>query len=356
MELLPKERFKLITDHKQADRPTVDFQLSAEILEGLKNRFGVDYNELLNIFSVDVRHLGAEYIGPPLRTFPDGSREDMFGIRRKSIQAAVGNTYIETYNPLAGMKTIDDFRKGYMFPSYEYFDFERIRERIRENRKYVLMKGMIIWYLYFFLRGMEQALMDMILNEEFYHYVMGEIAGWWKGYMKRALEPAEGAIDYVITYEDFGTAEGLMVSLEDIRNKVLVYYKDFGELFSGFGARFALHSCGAVAPVIPDLLKLGVTILDPVQVSAKGMDIEVLKKTYGDRLTFRGAIDTISLLPGGTKEEVKEKVKYTVDILGKNGGYIFCSSNAVNADTPLENVLAMYEAVLGDKFWKRPAY
>jgi len=352
---LPKERFKLITDHKEADRPLVDFQPTFEIQEGLKERLGVDYDELLNIFSVDVRHLGAEYIGPPLRTFPDGSREDMFGIRRKNIQAAVGMTTMETYNPLAGMKTIDDVRKGYRFPSYEYFDFERIRERIRANKKYVLMKGMLIWYLYFFLRGMEQALIDMVLNEKFYHYVMEEIAGWWKGYMKRALPPAGGEIDYVITYEDFGTAGGLMISLDDVRNKVLVYYKDFSEIFSGYGAKFAFHSCGAISPVIPELLKLGVTILDPVQVSANGMDILSLKQTYGDRLTFRGGIDTIKLLPSGTREEVQEKVKHTVDILGKNGGYIFCSSNAINADTPLENVLAMYEVVLGDRFWERPA-
>ncbi len=353
MELTPKERFKLVTEHKDTDRPVIDFQAAPEITEALKNYFRVDDNGLLDILHIDVRHLGAEYIGPPLRTFPDGSREDMFGIRRKSIKAAVGTTFVETYNPIASMKTIDDFRKGYSFPSYDYFDFKRIKERTKKNKKYVLMKGMIIWYLYFFLRGMEQALIDMIANEEFYHYVMRAIADWWKGYMKRALEPADGAIDYVIPYEDFGTNEGLMVSLNDIRNKILIYYKDFAQIFSHYGAKFAFHSCGSIHQVIPDLIKLGVSILDPIQVSANGMDIKILKDRYGNKLTFRGGIDTTELLPRRTKEEVKEKVKNTVDILGENGGYIFCSSNNINADTPIENVLAMYEVVLGNKFWEK---
>ena len=167
------------------------------------------------------------------------------------------------------------------------------------------------------------------------------------------MEPADGAIDYVIAYEDFGTNEGLMVSLDDVKNKVLIYYQDFPQIFSHYGAKFAFHSCGSIHPVIPELLNLDVSILDPVQVSAKGMDIKLLKDRYGDKLTFRGAIDTVELLPRKTKEEVKEKVKYTVDVLGKNGGYIFCSSNNINADTPLENVLAMYEVVLGDKFWEK---
>ena len=353
MQLTAKERFKLAVAHKEVDRPVVDFQAAQEIKKGLKNYLGVDDNQLLDILQVDVRHLGAEYIGPPLRTFPDGSREDMFGIRTKAIKAAVGATSAITYSPIASMKTIDDFRKGYSFPSYEYFDFERIKERIRKNKEYVLMKRMLIWYLYFSLRGMEQALIDMIANEEFYHYVMGAIAEWWKGYMERALEPADGAIDYVITYEDFGTTEGLMVSLNDIRKKVLVYYQDFPQIFSRYGAKFTFHSCGSVHQVIPDLLKLRVSILDPVQVSAKGMDIKILKDEYGDKLTFRGGIDTTELLPRGSKEEVKEKVEYTVDVLGKDGGYIFCSSNNINADTPIENVLAMYEVVLGNRFWER---
>ena len=343
--MLPKERFKLAAAHKEIDRPVVDFQAAPEIREGLKNYFRND--KLIDSFYTqvsEVRHLGADYIGPPLRTFPDGSKEDMFGIRTKSIRAAVGTTSVETYNPLADIKTIDDFRKGYSFPPYEYFDFERIKERIKKNKKYVLMKGMIIWYLYFFLRGMEQALIDMIANEKFYHYVMRKIADWWKGYMKRALEPADGAIDYVMPYEDFGTGEGLMISLDDIRKKILIYYQDFPQIFSDYGARFAFHSCGSISPVIPDLLNLGVSILDPVQVSAKGMDINLLKDKYGDELTFRGAIDTTELLPRGTKEEVKESVKHTVDILGKNGGYIFCSSNSINADTPIENVKELLKA------------
>ena len=348
----PKERFELTVAHKEVDRTVIDFQAAEEIIQGLKTYFCIeDYDELLDRFQVDIRSVAPDYIGPPLKTFSDGSKENIFGVRTKRIKNPSGASDVEVYHPLSGTNTIDDFHKGYSFPPYEYFDFEGVKEKVNKYSKYALNAGwMSIWYLYFALRGMEQSLMDMLSNKEFFNYVMGECSNFYKGYMKRVLESADGAIDYVMTYEDFGTTEGLLISLDDVRDKVLVYYKDFAQLFSDYGARFAFHSCGSVHQVIPDLLNLGVSILDPMQVSAKGMDIKLLKDKYGDKLTFRGAIDTTELLPNGTKEEVKEKVKYTVDVLGKNGGYIFCSSNDINADIPLENVLAMYEVVLGNKF------
>ncbi len=352
--VLSKKRFELVVAHKEVDRPIVDFQAAREIIEGLKTHFQVETeDELLDCLQVDVRSVAPDYIGPPLKTFPDGSKESIFGVRTKEIKNPSGVSNVEVYNPLSEIGTIDDFRERYSFPSYEYFDFEGVKEKVRRYNKYALNTGwMSIWYLYFFLRGMEKAMMDMLIEKEFFRYVMNECANFYKGYMKRVLEEANGAIDYVMTYEDFGSTEGLLISLDDIRNEVLIYYEDFAQIFSNYGARFAFHSCGSVHEVIPDLLNLGVSILDPVQVSAKGMDIELLKEKYGDRLTFRGAIDTTELLPRGTEEEVKEKVKHTVDVLGKDGGYIFCSSNDINADVALENVLAMYEVALGDKFWE----
>lgn len=354
MKLTSRERFNLAVNHKDVDRPVIDFHAASEIIEALKSYFRVEtYDELLNCFQVDVRSITPDYIGPALKTFPDGTKEDMFGVRRKELASSAGKTMAEVYSPIYEMKTIDDFRKGYSFPSYEYFNFEVIKEKVHEHKRYALNAGwMSIWYLYFFLRKMDQALMDMHLNKEFFHYVMQSITDYWKGYMKRILEKADESIDYVMTYEDFGTTEGLLVSLEDIRNNVLIYYKDFAKFLSNYGAKFAFHSCGSIHQVIPDLLKLGVSILDPVQVSAKGMNIDFLKNKYGDKLTFRGAIDTTKLLPKGTVDEIRDKVKSTIKILGRNGGYIFCSSNNINTDVPLENVLAMYEAALGDKFWE----
>jgi len=352
MKLSPKERFELAVSHRDADRPVVDYMADPEITESLKTFFQVDDEGLLEVLQVDVRGCGCDYVGPPLREFSDGSQEDMFGVRKKRIKTDVGWTSVKTHHPLAGMETIDEFRKQYSLPPYEYLDFGVIKENAAKQNRYALTLGFTLWYQYFHLRGMEQALMDMALNEEFYHYVMQTLADWWKGYLERSLQQADGAIDYVITYEDFGSTRGLLISLADVREKVLAYYRDLSRLFSNYGTRFAFHSCGAVSEVIPDLVKLGVTILDPIQVSAKGMDISALKETYGDKLTFRGGIDTTALLPRGTPEEVRNEVRRTVGILGRHGGYIFCTSNQINADAPLENVLAMYEAVLGERFWE----
>ena len=97
--------------------------------------------------------------------------------------------------------------------------------------------------------------------------------------------------------------------------------------------------------MIPDFIDLGVKVLDPIQTSAKDMDIKILKERFGDKLTFHGAIDTQMDLPKSSSAEIRELVKKTIDVLGKGGGYFFSPSHRIQQDTPLENIIAMYETV-----------
>ena len=96
-------------------------------------------------------------------------------------------------------------------------------------------------------------------------------------------------------------------------------------------------------PLVPDFIDAGVKILDPIQTSAKDMDIRVLKEKYGDKLTFHGAIDTQKVLPNATADEIKELVRETISVLGKDGGYLFSPSHRIQQDTPTENIVAMYD-------------
>ena len=104
------------------------------------------------------------------------------------------------------------------------------------------------------------------------------------------------------------------------------------------------HSCGNIYPLIPDFIECGLDILDPIQ-KVKGMEIEKLKAEFGNKLTFHGAIDTQYLLPNGSPAEVKNEVKRIVSILGKNGGYIAAPVHNLQADVPVENIIALSEAV-----------
>jgi uroporphyrinogen-III decarboxylase len=106
------------------------------------------------------------------------------------------------------------------------------------------------------------------------------------------------------------------------------------------------HCCGAIEPLIPYLIEAGFDILNPVQISAAGMDCETLKQKYGDNLVFwGGGVNTQSTLPYGTPQEVREEVQRQATILGRGGGFVFNTVHNAQADVPVENFLAMIEAL-----------
>lgn len=107
-------------------------------------------------------------------------------------------------------------------------------------------------------------------------------------------------------------------------------------------AKIYLHSCGAVSDIIEDIIDCGVDILNPIQTTAQGMNPAELKKKYGDRICFHGAVDTQKALIG-TLDDVEHEVKEKIKILGAGGGYILSSCNHIQADIPAENVIAMFE-------------
>jgi uroporphyrinogen decarboxylase len=105
-----------------------------------------------------------------------------------------------------------------------------------------------------------------------------------------------------------------------------------------------LHSCGAIRELIPDLIEVGVDILNPVQVNAPGMDSLALKLDFGDSLTFwGGGVDTQTVLPYGSPEEVRDEVKMRIDHLAPGGGFVFAPVHNIQTGVPPENVVAMWE-------------
>jgi uroporphyrinogen decarboxylase len=110
--------------------------------------------------------------------------------------------------------------------------------------------------------------------------------------------------------------------------------------------KFLLHSCGSVRALIPDFIDVGVDILNPIQVSAAGMDTAELKKEFGKDMCFcGGGVDTQEILPRGTPEQVRDEVKRRLDDLAPGGGYIFAAVHNIQADVPPENLQAMYETL-----------
>jgi hypothetical protein len=150
-----------------------------------------------------------------------------------------------------------------------------------------------------------------------------------------------------VTGTDFGTQSGPFISPKTYRDLYMPFHKEV----NGWVHRYTtwktfIHSCGSVVQLIPDFIGAGFDILNPVQTSAAGMDPQGLKNQFGERLTFwGGGVDTQQVLPFGKPEEVRAQVHERMSIFGKGGGFVFNTIHNVQARVPVENLLALYQAV-----------
>lgn len=153
----------------------------------------------------------------------------------------------------------------------------------------------------------------------------------------------------IISGTDFGTQRGPFTSPKLFRDLWKPFYKRMNDwVHANTTWKTFYHSCGSVAALLDDFVEMGVDILNPVQCSAVGMDAATLKAKYGGKLVFwGGGVDTQRTLPFGTPEEVRREVRERVDIFGKGGGFVFNTIHNIQAQTPVENLIAMYEEVLG---------
>ncbi|MGE4352503.1 MAG: uroporphyrinogen decarboxylase family protein, partial [Oscillospiraceae bacterium] len=154
------------------------------------------------------------------------------------------------------------------------------------------------------------------------------------------------SIDIINEGDDLGTQNGLFISPGMYRELIMPYQsKLYHYLKDKYKVKVFLHSCGAVSDLIPDLIEAGVDILNPIQISAKGMDVTRLKKDFGKDIVFwGGTIDSQKMLPYSTPQEIKDEVKRRIDQLAPGGGFVFAPIHNFQPDVPVENILAMWEA------------
>ena len=168
-------------------------------------------------------------------------------------------------------------------------------------------------------------------------------------YWEHALKLVGQNVMIVSEADDLASQNRLLIAPEIYRKLIKPRH---ARLFSFIKKQAAVpvkifyHSCGAVSPLLPDLIESGIDILNPVQVSARDMNTRELKRQFGRDLTFYGGgIDTQRVLPRGTPGEVRDEVRRRIDDLAPGGGFIFAAVHNIQADVPPENILAMREAL-----------
>ena len=155
-------------------------------------------------------------------------------------------------------------------------------------------------------------------------------------------------VDILWCGDDFGGQQGMLLDPDTWRR---IFKPRIRFMFEAFrkaspGIKLAWHSCGSIGPIIPDFIELGLDILNPIQPLARGMDPVCLKENFGRDLVFFGGIDVQELLPHGSPAKIRDEVKRRIEILGKDGGYIVAPAHNIQPDTPVENVSALFEAVI----------
>ncbi len=197
------------------------------------------------------------------------------------------------------------------------------------------------------LRGIEQFMVDLSSQPEMAEYLLDQVVEFKLAYWQQVLDRFGERVDVVVESDDLGGQNNLLISPRMYRRLIKPRHKrilDF--IHAQTRAKVFFHSCGAIRPLIPDLIEIGVDILNPVQFSANGMDAAGLKHEFGREITlWGGGVETQNVLGRGTPQEVREDVKRQLDILAPGGGYVFATVHNIQADVPVENLQAMWETL-----------
>jgi uroporphyrinogen decarboxylase len=320
---------------------------------------------LLERFHVDTRYIAAKAPADWPGQITTGQRDgrqwhdlvDEFGVRWSMPDDQPYYMDI-THHPLASAQ-LDDLR-DYPFPKGDDpTRFDSLRQQalaIRNETPYAVVSGIsgVIYETCWYLRGLEQWFMDMLTQPAFCEALLDRTLQFWIDWFRRFLDEVGDLVDVIMLGDDLAGQHGPLfrpaVYREVVkpRQKTLVQY-----IRSRTRAKIWYHTCGACVDFIPDLLENGVDILNPVQISAKGMEPARLKAAFGDRLVFwGGAIDAQHVLPTASPEEVRQHVRRNLAVWKPQGGYVFNNVHNLQAGVPPENIVALYDAAYEFGFYE----
>ena len=347
--MTPRERVLTALSHRAPDRTPCDYIGTPEVDDKLKRHFRTDSMDVvLEKLGVDIRVVDAPYIGPALRTWPDGRFENIWGHIRKPIRNEAGSYDEAVEHPYAAFQSVDDVRK-FRWPRAEWFDYSRLAADCKKPDKYAIVFGapgnMDVINGTGFGRGVERTILDIGLEDPVGLACMEMRFERCHERSEIALKTAAGRIDILWIGDDYGTQNGLLMSPPAWRKLFFPKLKAMCDLGHKYGAKVMLHSCGSTRRIWPQLIEAGVDIYDTVQPEAAEMDPAGLKAEFGEKMCFHGTISTQKTLPFGKVEDVAREVKERIKTVGKGGGLIVAPAHNFQPDTPIENILALYEAV-----------
>ena len=346
-----RERVIRTFNFEKTDRVTIGYEANAGIHARLCEALGVpvqDYEGLLRVLGVDYRAIGAPYVGKTLHPVPENRMVDQLeGCIMRWVAHGTGGYWDFCDFPLQDAED-EDF-DAFPVPDPDDFDYDAALAACKHyNGEFALYVGNAgvpdIINSNGRIMGMEDVLCHLMLENEAALRFIRRRADFQLKMMERTLETCKGHIDFVWLGEDLGTQIAPMISLELYRKQIKPIHKEFIDLATSYGLPAIMHSCGSSSWVYEDLIELGLRGVDTLQPEAVNMSPTYLTEHFGGRLNFRGCISTAGPLAYGTVEETERVCRQTLEIMMPHRGYHFAPTHAIQDNSPVENVIAMYQA------------
>jgi len=345
MVMTPRERWLALLAGEKPDRIPTDYWATWEVTRRLQAELGCDgRDELFDRLHIDgLDHLGVKRT---VTHFPGDEQANIWGLRYREIDYGSGS-YDEVVNHPLAEATSPEQIEQFPWPSPDDCDWDDFRRQVAAvtGLRAVRCGGYEPFLLYCQLRGMEQAMMDLLIEPEIADAIFTKLFDYSYRVNSRMFELAEGKIDLTYVAEDLGSQHGLLMGLDQIRRFILPNQKRMADLARSHGIHVFYHTDGAAREVIPDLLDVtGIEFLNPIQWRCPGMEREGLVRDFADRLIFHGAVDNQQTLAFGTVDDVRREVLDNIRIFS-GARWICAPCHNLQAVSPTENIVTMYETI-----------
>lgn len=348
MSMTSKERVLAAFAHVEADRVPTWLGASPELRQMMVDHLGLADDEALSVYvGDDFRRVYAVYSGPDefspdKNLLPGSTYRTPFGVERH------GYGYgMPRFHPLANAALADVH--AYRWPDPAWMDPSGIRaEAEKWGGQYAILGGdwSPFWHDAIDLVDMDKLCYLMYDDPALVDALLGHIVDYYAAVSQRIFEAAADVIDIFFIGNDFGGKTGPLMGEELFRRFMAPHLKRLIDLGHDYGLKVMMHCCGGFAPLIPVMIELGLDGLQALQPSARGMDPAGLKAAFGHKMVFNGCIDTQHVLIEGNPDLVRTKTRQVLQVMKPGGGYIASPSHDyLLPETPIENVLAMYQAV-----------
>ena len=342
-----RERILAAIHHQPVDRVPTDMWATAEVRQKLYAHFQVEtIPDLYDRLGVDgIMGIAPPYTGPPPRV-EDGYWENEWGMGYRKQAYGTGAYDEQVHYPLAGVETIADLQ-AYRWPSPGWYDYAALPGLAAQFPGRAIECGYTaIFFWHNQLRGLELSLIDPLLRPDFTHYLIERISEFFVEYHRRCFEATRGLIDITQVTDDFGSQHGLLISPQVFDAFYRAPIQRAIDLARSYDLIVFHHDDGDMRPLLPTLVEMGIDVLNPIQWRCGDWDLAALKAAYGDRLCFHGGVDNQRTLPFGTPGDVRAEVQRLIGVLASDhSGLIAAPCHNLQPNTPVENIVAMYEAV-----------